>query len=85
MTWIGSRSEHLAAHSYLRRLDVLEDARTMTLGIRQAGNELALFLEKENPCWDSIDIRMSIIEEAYSDQSDVSGTGSASAFFFITQ
>jgi RHS repeat-associated protein len=61
MTWVRTRSAHLAAHRRQMTLDGLDKARQATLFARQGLNALAAHLmSNRGHCWDYIDIDWSI-------------------------
>jgi RHS repeat-associated protein len=45
MKWVPSRAAHLAEHANMLRLEALDEVREATILVRQAGNQLALYLD----------------------------------------
>lgn len=60
MKWYATKAAHLAEHARLMKLEALDRFRESTILIRQATNRLLLYLEKNQPCWDSVTIKVNV-------------------------
>jgi RHS repeat-associated protein len=61
MKWMPTRAAHEAEHARMLRLEALDRYRESTLLVRQAANELALYIEGKRPCYDcSVDVSASM-------------------------
>ena len=60
MKWIPTRAAHNAAHLRLMRLEALDRLRESTILIRQSINRIMIYLEEEDLCWDSMEVRAQI-------------------------
>jgi len=50
MTWLPNNSTHMAHHNRMMMLDALDYYRTMTMGTRQAANQVFLYVESQIEC-----------------------------------
>ena len=61
MKWVPTRAAHTAEHARMLALEALDEVREATLLVRQAGNEVALFLEGARPCGDcAVDVSANV-------------------------
>jgi RHS repeat-associated protein len=68
MKWVPTRAAHEAEHARMLRLEALDRYRESTLLVRQAANELALYIEGKRPCYDwSVDVSASVKGSGWQD------------------
>jgi RHS repeat-associated protein len=58
MKWVPSEAAHLAEHDRMLALEALDEVREATMLVRQAGNEVGVYIEGQRPCFDdwSVDV-----------------------------
>lgn len=67
MKWVPTRAAHAAEHARLLRMEAFDRARESTLLIRQAANEITLYVEGKYQCGDwAVDIKAGV--QGYSTQ-----------------